>query len=108
MLKEYNLECTIEGEGETITNMQPYPGYNIKEGSTINLYTNENETYNKDVIMPDVRGHSKESAVELLDSLGIKYTLQGDGVVINQNIPSGELVSEGTTVKLTLSAEYGD
>lgn len=108
LLKEYNLECTIEGEGETITNMQPYPGYNIKEGSTINLYTNENETYNKDVIMPDVRGHSKESAVELLDSLGIKYTLQGDGVVINQNIPSGELVSEGTTVKLTLSAEYGD
>ena len=108
LLKEYNLECTIEGEGETITNMQPYPGYTIKEGSTINLYTNENETYNKDVIMPDVRGHSKESAVELLDSLGIKYTLQGDGVVINQNIPSGELVSEGTTVKLTLSAEYGD
>ena len=108
LLKEYNLECTIEGEGETITNMQPYPGYTIKEGSTINLYTNENETYNKDVIMPDVRGHSKESAVELLDSLGIKYTLQGDGVVINQNIPSGELISEGTTVKLTLSAEYGD
>ncbi len=108
LLREYNLECTIEGEGETITNMQPYPGYTIKEGSTINLYTNENEAYNKDVIMPDVRGHSKESAVELLDSLGIKYTLQGDGVVINQNIPSGELVSEGTTVKLTLSAEYGD
>ena len=88
--------------------MQPYPGYTIKEGSTINLYTDENATYNKDVIMPDVRGYSKESAVELLEGLGIKYTLQGDGVVINQNIPSGELISEGTTVKLTLSAEYGD
>ena len=106
--KEYNLECTVEGDGETITNMQPYPGYTIKEGSTINLYTDENATYNKDVAMPDVRGYSKESAIELLDSLGIKYILQGDGVVINQNIPSGELISEGTTVKLTLSAEYGD
>ncbi len=108
LLKEYNLECTVEGDGETITNMKPYPGYTIKEGTTINLYTDENETYNKDVIMPDVRGYSKELAVELLDSLGIKYTLQGDGVVINQNIPSGEVVSEGSIVKLTLSAEYGD
>ena len=107
-LKEYNLECTVEGDGETITNIQPYPGYTVKEGSTINLYTDENATYNKDVVMPDVRGYSKESAVELLDSLGVKYTLQGDGVVINQNIPSGELISEGTTVKLTLSSEYGD
>ena len=42
LLKEYNLECTVEGDGETITNMQPYPGYTIKEGSTIILYTDEN------------------------------------------------------------------
>lgn len=108
LLKEYNLECTIEGNGEVITNMKPYPGYTIKENSVINLYTDENATYNKDVVMPDVRGYSKESAIELLESLGIQYTLQGDGVVINQNIPNGELISKGTTVKLTLSAEYGD
>ena len=105
---EYNLECTVEGDGDTITSMNPYPGYTIKEGSTINLYTDENATYNKDVIMPDVRGYSKESVIKLLDSLNIKYSLQGDGVVINQSIPSGELISEGATVKLTLSAEYGD
>ncbi|MEN8075596.1 stage V sporulation protein D [Clostridioides difficile] len=105
---EYNLECTVEGDGDTITSMKPYPGYTIKEGSTINLYTDENATYNKDVVMPDVRGYSKESATKLLDSLNIKYSLQGDGVVINQSIPSGELISEGTTVKITLSAEYGD
>ena len=105
---DYNLECTVEGDGDTITSMNPYPGYTIKEGSTINLYTDENATYNKDVIMPDVRGYSKESVIKLLDSLNIKYSLQGDGVVINQSIPSGELISEGATVKLTLSAEYGD
>ena len=56
--------------------------------------------------MPDVRGYSKESAIELLNSLGIETTIQGDGVVINQSIPSGELISEGTVVKITLSAEY--
>lgn len=108
LLKEYNLECTVEGDGDTITNMQPYPGYTIKEGSTINLYTDQNQTYNKDVVMPDIRGYSKDAAIELLDKLGIKYTLQGDGVVANQSIPKGELISEGTVIKLTLSAEYGD
>ena len=106
ILKELNINCTVEGDGDTITNMQPYPGYNVKEGSTINLYTNQNETYNKDVIMPDVRGYSKKAAIELLEELGINYTIQGDGVIINQSIPSGELISKGTTVKLTLSAEY--
>ena len=106
ILKELNINCTVEGDGDTITNMQPYPGYDVKEGSTINLYTNQNETYNKDVIMPDVRGYSKKAAIELLEELVINYTIQGDGVIINQSIPSGELISKGTTVKLTLSAEY--
>ena len=106
VLKDLNIECTVEGDGDTITNMQPYPGYAVKEGSTINLYTDQNESYNKDVVMPDVRGYSKESAIELLNSLGIETTIQGDGVVINQSIPSGELISEGTVVKITLSAEY--
>ena len=106
VLKDLNIECTVEGDGDIITNMQPYPGYAVKEGSTINLYTDQNESYNKDVVMPDVRGYSKESAIELLNSLGIETTIQGDGVVINQSIPSGELISEGTVVKITLSAEY--
>ena len=75
--EEYNLQCNVEGDGDTITNMNPYPGYTIKEGSTINLYTDENATYNKEVVMPDVRGYSQESAIELLDSLGIRYTIKG-------------------------------
>lgn len=106
ILKDLNIECTVEGDGDTITNMQPYPGYTVKEGSTINLYTDQNESYNKDIVMPDVVGYSKESAIELLNSLGIETTIQGDGVVVNQSIPSGELISQGTVVKITLSAEY--
>ena len=105
---EYNLQCSVDGDGDIITSMQPYPGYTVKEGSTINLYTDNNATYNKEVVMPDIRGYGREDAIKLLDSLNIKYSLQGDGVVINQSIPSGEFVSEGTSVKLILSAEYGD
>lgn len=108
ILKENNLECTLEGNGETITNMDPYPGYNVKEGSKINLYTDGSEAYNKNIVMPDLRGYSKESAIDVLDKLGITCTLSGDGVVYDQSIPSGEMISSGTSVKLILSAEYGN
>ena len=58
--------------------------------------------------MPDLIGYSKEAAIELLESLGIKYTLQGDGVVSNQSIPEGEVILIGDTVKLILTSDYGD
>ena len=108
LLKESNLEYNIIGDGPIITDMKPYPGYIVKEGSKINLYTGENGTYNKNVIMPDLIGYSKESAVELLTSLGINYTSQGEGVVNKQSIPKGEVIVVGDTVKLILSSEYGD
>lgn len=108
VLKENNLEYNIEGNESIITDIKPYPGYVVKEGSKINLYTGGDGTYNKNVVMPDLIGYSKEAAIELLESLGIKYTLQGDGVVSNQSIPEGEVILIGDTVKLILTSDYGD
>lgn len=108
ILKEENLEYNIQGNGTIITNMQPYPGYPVKEGSEIKLYTEDDGTYNKNVVMPDLRGYSVESAGKVLDNLGISYTLYGEGVVVEQSISKGEIITEGTTVKLILNAEYGD
>lgn len=108
VLKDNNLEYNIEGSGSIITDIKPYPGYVVKEGSKINLYTDGDGNYNKNVVMPDLIGYSKESAIELLESLGINYTLQGDGVVSNQSIPQGEVIVIGDTVKLILTSDYGD
>ena len=58
--------------------------------------------------MPDLIGYSKDAAIELLESLGINYTIQGDGVISKQSIPEGELIVTGDTVKLILTSEYGD
>ena len=99
---------SIQGEGSIITDIQPYPGYVLQEGSKINLYTDGNGTYNKNVVMPDLRGYSQESAVAILTNLGIDYTLQGEGVVNKQSIPQGELITAGTKVKIILTSEYGD
>ena len=107
ILKDVNLEYNIEGSGETVTNTQPYPGYTVKEGSKITIYTGYAVDNNK-VSMPDLTGLSVTSAKDVLDDLGIKYSLEGDGFVIDQSIPAGEVITTGSNVRLTLSDDYGD
>ena len=107
ILKDVNLEYNIEGSGEIVTNTQPYPGYTVKEGSKITIYTGDAVDNNK-VSMPDLTGLSVTSAKDILDDLGIKYSLEGDGFVIEQSIPAGEVITTGSNVRLTLSDDYGD
>ena len=107
ILKDVNLEYNIEGSGESVTNTQPYPGYTVKEGTKITIYTGDAVDNNK-VSMPDLTGFSGTSAEDVLDNLGIKYILEGDGFVIDQSIPAGEVITTGSNVRLTLSDDYGD
>ena len=107
ILKDVNLEYNIEGSGEIVTNTQPYPGYTVKEGTKITIYTGDAVDNNK-VSMPDLTGLSVTSAKDILDDLGIKYSLEGDGFVIEQSIPAGEVITTGSNVRLTLSDDYGD
>lgn len=107
ILKDVNLEYNIEGSGESVTNTQPYPGYTVKEGTKITIYIGDAVDNNK-VSMPDLTGFSVTSAEDVLDNLGIKYILEGDGFVIDQSIPAGEVITTGSNVRLTLSDDYGD
>lgn len=107
ILKHVNLEYNIEGSGKSVTNTQPYPGYTVKEGTKITIYTGD-AVYNNKVSMPDLTGFSVTSAEDVLDNLGIKYILEGDGFVIDQSIPAGEVITTGSNVRLTLSDDYGD
>ncbi|WP_394897726.1 stage V sporulation protein D [Clostridium butyricum] len=107
-MSEAKLDCQIEGDGDTIRSMTPYPGYTVKEGSKINLYTSGDGNYNNNVVMPDVRGYSKEDANELLTSLGLVPAFEGTGMVETQSVTQGEVITKGTSVKLTLSLDYKD
>ncbi|WP_294376262.1 stage V sporulation protein D [uncultured Clostridium sp.] len=107
-LKQSNIQCIIEGNGDTIQAMDPLPGYSVKEGTTIKLYTSGGTDDSNNVVMPDVIGYTKESAYNLLTSLGIPVTFQGDGTVKSQNISSGEVVTKGTSVNIVLESDYKD
>ncbi|MBA8937183.1 stage V sporulation protein D (sporulation-specific penicillin-binding protein) [Clostridium beijerinckii] len=108
VLKDKGLDCNIDGNEETIVSMKPYPGSSVKEGSKITLYTSGDATYNNNVVMPNVRGYSKEDATTLLKNLGITATFEGNGVVSVQNISEGEVIPKGTTAELILSSYYED
>ena len=107
-LKDSKLDFNMDGEGESVVEMTPYPGYSVKEGSKINLYTSGDATYNNNVVMPDVRGYSKEDATLLMKNLGIVSIFEGSGMVSEQDISQGEVITKGTTVKLILSSDYKD
>ncbi|AQR91002.1 stage V sporulation protein D [Clostridium saccharobutylicum] len=107
-LKDAKLDFNIDGAGDTVVSVKPYPGYSVKEGAKINLYTTGDATYNNNVVMPDVRGYSKDDATKLLTSLGITPTFDGTGMVIDQDVAEGEVVTKGTSVKLSLKQDYKD
>ncbi len=108
ILKDSKLDYNIEGNGTTVKSVKPYPGYSVKEGTKVTLYTNGNDNNKEAVIMPDVRGYSKDAASNLLKGLGISAIFEGEGKVTEQNVPSGELINKGTSVKLTLNSDYKD
>ena len=108
VLREAKLDFNVDGDGDKVIDMSPYPGYSVKEGSKINLYTGGDATYNNNVAMPDVRGYSKENAEALLKDLGINFSFEGKGNIISQSISPGEIISKGTSVKFTLNSDYED
>lgn len=109
ILKDENIEYNIEGSGDIITNVMPYPGYTIKEGEKVTIYLGEEASAETTVVMPDLMGYSLDSAKTLLDDLGIKFTYEGEGLIMDQSIPAGEVIIPGSSeVQLTLDEEYGD
>lgn len=107
-LKEINIEYEIEGQGEVISDMTPKPGYTVKEGDKIILYTGNSENYNKDVVIPDLTGYTQEDAEKLLDDLGLEGQFIGEGLVAAQSISPGKTVEKGTSLIFELDIVGGD
>lgn len=105
ILKESKIDFEIEGSDQYIVDINPKPGYTIKEGTKINLYTGSNDNYNKDVVVPDVKGYSKEGATKILNKAGLNVSFEGEGIVGEQSIEPNELVQKDTIVKCKLTTE---
>ena len=105
ILEENGLGCEINGDGNTIVSINPYPGTTVKAGSKITLTASSKSSIDNKIIMPDLAGTTVEFAINLLDNLGLQYEYEGSGKVFEQSISSGELISSGTKVKLVFKEE---
>lgn len=108
VLKEAKLNFEIDDKGDHIIDMTPKPGYTVEEGRKIVLYSGTSSNYNKEVVVPNLKGYSKEKAVELLNRLGIEVKVIGNGVVLEQSISAGQKVNKGTTTIVLKLQEIGD
>lgn len=72
------------------------------------IFQNDFETYygkaqKRYSKVPNVRGMAGMDAVSLLENLGLRVMIEGNGSVSEQSIPSGETLKKGQTIILTLS-----
>lgn len=102
LLKELKLTYDADTKGDYVVDMNPKPGYTVKEGDKLLLYTGTATNYNKVVIVPELLGLSKEKAITVLKNLGLKAEFTGEGLVSNQNIKAGDQVTKGATLELEL------
>ncbi len=68
MLKELGISYEIEGEGDFIVESNPSPSYPISPDTKITLIAGDSSNLNSDVIIPDFKNYSKESAENFLIS----------------------------------------
>ena len=54
-------------------------------------------------IVPDVKGMSLKDAIYLLESMGMKVSIAGKGIVIRQSVPAGTKMSKGETILIELT-----
>ena len=95
------MELDIQGDGNKVVNMTPYPGALVYEGSKISVNLKDSTKDDSLVIMPNLSNKSKEEAIEILEYLGLKeYTINGEGYVKSQSILKGKLIEKNTKVKL--------
>ncbi len=85
----------IIGNGNTITDQIPSKNSNIIIGTKVFLKTNYNI-----LTMIDITNWNKSEVINLFNFMNIDYELNGNGKVIDFNIPVGEEIKEKVIVNL--------
>lgn len=102
LFKQLKLAYDADDKGEYIVDINPKPGFSVKEGTKIVLYTGSGSNYNKVVVVPNLIGLNKDKALAILNDLGLKADFDGSGLVAEQSIEANSEVPKGTTLLLKL------
>ena len=100
-LEKNNMRVYVLGTGEKIINQFPLKNSEMYAKSVVVLLT---DTYDK--TMPNLVGLSYKDAVNILKLMGVKYSLTGNGYVVNQSISEGTVVGDDVIVELKFENGY--
>lgn len=101
-LTEQGLKYKVEGDGKQILDINPKPGSSVKEGTEVVVYTIPSQYQDDTIVVPNVSGYSPERAERILNSLGLKPTFVGKGMVSSQSIKEGTRIKKGVEITLHL------
>ena len=87
-----------------VVDQVPKPGVTLLENSTIYLYT-ANNNIRLQATVPNLKGMSSAQVVNSIQAANLNVIIDGSGTVVNQNIPSGKEVEQGTAVTVTMQTE---
>ena len=68
-------------------------------GSTIKILSDELNSLSKNE-MPDITNYSLRDGIKILTKLGIKYKVNGSGVIVSQSVKAGEKISKDLICKI--------
>ena len=91
----------VLGDGDKIINQYPLEGNVLNEGDLVVLLTN-----NYDKKMIDFTGLSYKDALNILKLMGVKYHIEGNGYVYEQNILSDSVIDDNSIVELKLMHKF--
>ena len=108
ILKSAGFKVKITGDEDAATTLiidqVPKPGVSLLENSTIYLYT-ANNNIRLQATVPDLKGKSSAQVVNSIQAANLNVIIDGSGTVVNQNVPSGKEVEQGTAVTVTMQTE---
>ncbi len=88
-------EVVVLGEGNNVIDQYPRPDGILTTGQRVFLLTDTTG-----FAIPDMTGWTRKDVSALWAVSGFGFKLDGDGVVVSQNIPPGTVVSKGTQIEV--------
>lgn len=107
ILSDLGFKYTTESfniiENSMVIDQFPLPGTEVTKGSIIDLYLDEDYKKESKIIMPNLKGKSREDVIKTLDGLGLKYEFIGEGTVMNQDPLPGTEIDINYNIKVEFS-----
>ncbi|MGL5634975.1 MAG: stage V sporulation protein D [Sarcina sp.] len=106
LLELKNLKVNISGEGSIVAKMNILPGTIVKKNAVIDIELTKGNTVDKNINMPNLVGHTVESAKNILEQFGLTGKFDREmGIVIGQGVKQNKTIKAGDSIKFNVKEE---